>query len=259
MKQKLSIVKIGGNIIEKESELQELLRLFSEMDEFKILIHGGGKKASEVLNKMGMAPKMVGGRRITDSDTLDVVTMVYGGLVNKNMVAQLQAMGTNAIGMSGADANSIRAHKRPLKEIDYGFAGDVENINSHTLNKLLQIGLTPVFCALTHDGNGQLLNTNADTIASELAIGLSADFEVTLNYCFELKGVLKNRKDKNSVIRAINSELYKELIDNGVIADGMLPKLHNCFHALSKGVKEVRIGNLGLFDKTEDYYTRLVL
>ena len=255
----LSIFKIGGNIIEDAAELQKFLRAFSHVDGAKILVHGGGKKASEVLTIMGITPKMVQGRRITDAATLDVVTMVYGGLVNKNIVAKLQDLGCNALGMSGADANSIQAKKRPIKEVDYGFAGDVEGINTSKLTEILNIELTPVFCALTHDQNGQLLNTNADTIASALAVGLSATFETTLNYCFELNGVLKDIKDKNSVIRKIDSQFYKKLVADGVIADGMLPKLHNCFHALEKGVTEVRIGNLGLFEKQEKNYTRLVL
>jgi len=259
MKQHLSIFKIGGNIIEDERELKRFLTLFSEVKGYKILVHGGGKKATELLPKLGIEPKMVNGRRITDSKTLDVVTMVYGGLVNKTIVAHLQALRINALGMSGADANTIQAHKRPVKEIDYGYAGDVEGINDHILEGLLQLDLTPVFCALTHNQKGQLLNTNADTIASELAIGLSLHFKTTLNYCFELNGVLKDIKDKDSVIPHINSESYQDLLRKGVIADGMLPKLHNCFNALKRGVSEVRIGNLGLFEKENTNYTRLIL
>ncbi len=259
MKNKLNIFKIGGNIIENETELKKLLFLFSKVVGYKILVHGGGKKATELLPKLGIEPKMVDGRRITDTETLDVVTMVYGGLVNKKIVAKLQALGVNAIGMSGADANSIKAHKRPVKGIDYGFAGDVDGVNDHAISNLLNLELTPVFCALTHDQKGQLLNTNADTIAAALAVGLSNHFETTLNYCFELNGVLENIEDKDSVIRNINSATYQELIKKGIIANGMLPKLHNCFQALEQGVNEVCIGNLGLFDKENENYTRLVL
>lgn len=257
--EKLSLYKIGGNIIENEEELQKFLKLFSTLDGHKILVHGGGKKANELMPKLGIQPKMINGRRITDAATLEVVTMVYGGLVNKNIVAKLQALGNNAIGMSGADANSIRAHKRPVTEVDYGFVGDVDSINAVLISQLLNFGVTPVFCALTHDQKGQLLNTNADTIASELAIGLSAHFYTTLNFCFELNGVLKNIEDKNSVIQNINTTNYQKLISDGSIADGMLPKLHNCFHALEHGVNEVRIGNLGLFKHENKNYTTIVL
>ena len=259
MSKSLSIIKIGGNIIENESELSKFLTLFSKIEDYKILVHGGGKKANQVLEKMGIAPKMVNGRRITDLESLDVAIMVYGGLTNKKIVAQLQALNCNAIGMSGADANAIQAHKRPVKEIDYGFAGDVDGVSNHTLNSILELGLTPVFCALTHDQKGQLLNTNADTIASELAIGLSTIFETTLYYCFELNGVLRDFEDKNSIIKNIESNTYKSLASEGIISDGMLPKMQNCFHALKNGVKEVRIGNLGLFEKENTNYTTLVL
>jgi len=259
MVSKLNIFKIGGAIIEEKDALQQFLRLFSQVDGKKILVHGGGKKATELLHRLGIQPKMIHGRRITDVETLEVVTMVYGGLVNKNIVAKLQALGTNAIGMSGADANVIEAHKRPIKEIDYGFAGDVHTINGVSIAALLNLGLTPIFCALTHDTKGQLLNTNADTIASTVATGLSNQFDITLNYCFELNGVLENIADKNSVIPKIDSITYQKLIEHGKIADGMLPKLHNCFEALEHGVKEVRIGNLGLFEKSTSNYTQLVL
>ncbi len=259
MKKKLFIFKIGSNIIENDVQLRQFLKLFSAVAGPKILVHGGGKKASELLHQLGIEPKMVHGRRITDIKTLDVVTMVYGGLVNKTIVAQLQGLNTDAIGMSGADANSISAHKRQVKDIDYGFAGDVNGINAQRLTEILNIGLTPVFCALTHDQKGQLLNTNADTIASALAVGLSSLFKTTLNYCFELDGVLKDIHDKASVIQKIDSKSYEKLLKEGSIAEGMLPKLHNCFEALKNGVSEVRIGNLGLFEQENTNYTRLVL
>ncbi len=259
MKQSLSIFKIGGNVIENAQELSRYLLEFTKVEGPKILVHGGGRRASQILPKLGIEPKMVNGRRITDAATLDVVVMVYGGLVNKRIVAQLQALGTNAIGMSGADANSIQAHKRPIKEVDYGFAGDIDAVDATMLTNILNLGLTPVFCALTHDCNGQLLNTNADTIASTLAVGMSTNFKTTLNYCFEFDGVLKDVSDKNSVIKKIDAKSYQCLITEGIIADGMLPKLHNCFQALEHGVKEVRIGNLGLFDDSTTNYTSLIL
>ncbi len=258
MNNSLSIVKIGGNLIEEEATLYTFLRSFSELSGPKILVHGGGKKASEVLAKLGIAPQMVDGRRITDQDTLEVVTMVYGGLINKSLVARLQALNCNALGMSGADANAIQAQKRQINEVDYGFAGDIAAINTEKLHQILHIGLTPVFCALTHNREGQLLNTNADTIASELAVSLSGHFHTMLYYCFELSGVLYDINDPNSVITKIDRTSYQELADNGTIAQGMLPKLHNGFRALENGVHEVRIGNLGLFQKENNNYTTLV-
>lgn len=259
MGEKLSIVKIGGNVIEDEGQLSHTLALFSKIKGNKILVHGGGKKATEIGNKLGIESKMINGRRITDSQSLDVAIMVYAGLVNKKIVAQLQAKGTNAIGMSGADGNAIQAHKRPVKEIDFGWVGDVDEVNSDGIFKLLQAGFTPIFCALTHDEKGQLFNTNADTIASELAIGLSGLFETTLFYCFEKKGVLRSIKDEDSVIQYINSETYKTLLKDGIITDGMLPKMHNCFHALQNKVKKVCIGNHTMLDASKSNFTTLTL
>nr|WP_298924388.1 acetylglutamate kinase [uncultured Allomuricauda sp.] len=259
MKQKLSVVKIGGNIIEDVQGLSHLLELFSQMDGHKILVHGGGKKATEIGNKLGVEAKMTNGRRITDSQSLDVAIMVYGGLVNKKIVAQLQALHCNTIGMSGADGNSIIAHKRPVKEIDFGLVGDVDSINSNNIASLLKAEFTPVFCALSHDGKGQLFNTNADTIAAELASGMSNEFETTLYYCFEKKGVLQNIDDENSVIQHIDSKKYKELIAKGTIADGMLPKMHNCFQALQNNVKQVCIGDSEMLQGTTTNFTTLTL
>ena len=259
MKQNLSIVKIGGNVIENKAELSKFLELFANLDGLKILVHGGGKKASEVLRKMGIEPKMVGGRRITDAESLEVITMVYGGLTNKNIVARLQANNCNAIGLSGADGNTIQANKRPVNDIDYGFAGDVDSVNSYTVSKLLTAGLVPVFCALTHDGNGQLLNTNADTIASEVAVGMSQDYDVTLYYCFEKKGVLMDVSDDNSVVEHIDSKSYKKLLQDGIIADGMLPKLENCFHALKKNVSKVCIGHVSMLTSENELFTTITL
>ncbi len=259
MKPTLSIVKIGGNIIENKRELSKFASLFSNMEGFKILVHGGGKLATEIARKMGIESKMIGGRRITDEQGLEVITMVYAGLTNKNIVAELQAKGSNAIGMSGADGNAIQAHKRPVKDIDYGFAGDVDCVNEGLLSHLLTLGLTPVFCAMTHDGKGQLLNTNADTIASELAIGLSNLYETTLYYCFEKNGVLKDVFDDSSAIKHIDTETYKDLLKQGIIADGMLPKMTNCFHALNNGVSKVCIGNISMLAQNEILYTTITL
>ncbi len=239
---KLKIVKIGGNVIENDVALASFLKDFSAINNAKILVHGGGKLASKLALKLGLQPVMIDGRRVTDKSNLDVAVMVYGGLVNKNIVAALQANNTNAIGLSGADANLIQSVKRPVKEIDYGFVGDIVKVNSNTLKLFIENNMTPVFCALTHDRGKQLLNTNADTIAAEIAISMSAYFEVELNYIFELKGVLKNIADKDSVIPHLNKTTYKKLVENNTISSGMLPKLKNSFDALQKGVFKVKIG-----------------
>lgn len=257
--QTLKVVKIGGNIINNEEVLFSFLRDFSELEGPKILVHGGGRKATEVSTSMGFVPKMINGRRVTDEATVEVVTMVYAGLLNKKITAQLQKNSCNAIGLSGADANCILAHKRIVKDIDYGFAGDIDEVNSEIIDVLLQNNVTPVFCAITHDNNGQLLNTNADTIASEVSIGMSELYTTELNYVFELKGVLEDINNKDSVITEINSEMYKQLVAKGVIADGMLPKLHNCFEALEKGVNKVKIGDALLVKKSTKLYTTLSL
>lgn len=259
MKEKLSIVKIGGNVIENKAELSKFLTLFSSIEGFKILVHGGGKFATEIAKKMGIESKMIGGRRITDEQGLEVITMVYAGLTNKNIVAELQAKDCNAIGMSGADGNAIQAHKRLVKDIDYGFAGDVDSVNEGLLSHFLALNLTPVFCAMTHDGKGQLLNTNADTIASELAIGLGDLYETTLFYCFEKKGVLKDVSDESSVIKHIDSTTYKDLLEQKIIVDGMLPKMMNCFHALNNGVSKVCVGDISMFDQNAASYTTIAL
>ncbi|NHF60676.1 acetylglutamate kinase [Flavobacteriaceae bacterium TP-CH-4] len=256
---KLSIIKIGGNVIEGREALKQFLVSFAQMEGNKILVHGGGKLATRLATKLGIESKMVGGRRITDAQTLEVITMVYAGLTNKNIVAELQAHDCNAIGLSGADGNTIQAHKRPVKDIDYGFAGDVDGINTATISRLLSAGLTPVFCAMTHDGKGQLLNTNADTIASELAIGLSKSYKITLYYCFEKKGVLLDISNEDSVIEHIDSKKYQELATEGIIADGMLPKLENCFHALHHDVHQVCIGDTSMILPGADLFTTITL
>ncbi|MGA1225869.1 MAG: acetylglutamate kinase [Tamlana sp.] len=258
-KEKLSIIKIGGNIIEDDNALNDFLKLFSNLEGNKILVHGGGKRATSIASKLGIESKMINGRRITDAETLEVITMVYGGLVNKNIVAKLQALQIDAIGLTGADANSILSDKRPVKDIDFGFVGDVKEVDNKSINRLLQSQFTPVFCAITHDGKGQLLNTNADTITSQLAIGMSEIYETSIYYCFELNGVLKDINDKNSVVKHIDSKLYKELLDEGIIADGMLPKLENCFEALNNGVKTINMGNTSMLTQENDNFTRITL
>ena len=258
-KQLLKIVKIGGNVINDEIALSSFLRDFATIKGPKILVHGGGKKASEVSSAMGLEPQMINGRRVTDAATVEVVTMVYAGLLNKKIVAQLQQFNCNALGLSGADANCILAHKRIVKDIDYGFAGDVDAVNSEIIDILLQNNVTPVFCAITHDKNGQLLNTNADTIASEVAIGMSKLYDTELNFVFELKGVLQSIDDKNSVITQINLNKYEQLVEQGVISEGMIPKLHNCFNALEKGVGIVKIGDDTLVQNETKFYTTLSL
>lgn len=257
--EKLSIIKIGGNIIEDETSLHDFLKLFSNLEGKKILVHGGGKRATAMASKLGIESKMVHGRRITDAETLEVITMVYAGLVNKNIVAKLQALNTNAIGLTGADINSIKSDKRPVEEVDFGFVGDVKEVASNSINKLLQADFTPVFCAITHDGKGQLLNTNADTISSQVAIGMSKLYETSIYYCFELNGVLQDFSDKNSVIKNINSKKYQELLNGGIIANGMLPKLENCFDAIKNGVHQVKMGNTSMLTKENDNYTTIAL
>ncbi len=258
-KPQLHIVKIGGNIIDNEMALASFLKDFSALEGLKLLVHGGGKKANRISEAMGLKQKMIAGRRVTDEATLEVVTMVYAGLLNKKITAQLQKFGCNALGLSGADGNCILAHKRIVADVDYGFAGDVDAINSEFIKVLLQNKVTPVFCAITHDKNGQLLNTNADTIASEIAIAMSEFYVVELNYVFELKGVLENIKDENSVIPHINLEKYEQLIESGIISEGMVPKLHNCFNALKKGVQKVNIGNASLIKNTNKLFTSLTI
>ena len=258
-KEKLSIVKIGGNIIEDDTSLNAFLKLFSTVEGKKILVHGGGKSATAMASKLGIESKMVNGRRITDKETLEVITMVYGGLVNKNMVAKLQALQIDAIGLTGADINSIKSNKRKVTNIDYGFVGDVKEVASNSIDRLIKGNFTPVFCAITHDGNGQLLNTNADTIASKVAIGMSKKYDTTIYYCFELNGVLRNINDQNSVVKYLNINTYNKLLKDGNIADGMLPKLENCFDALKNGVSKVNMGNTNMFTKENDNFTSITI
>lgn len=252
----LKIIKIGGNIIDNEAALSSFLDVFAAIESPKILIHGGGKLATQLANQLGLEVQMIDGRRITDKATLDLITMVYAGKINKNIVAQLQSKNCNAIGFSGADGNTIISRKRPTKPIDFGFVGDVKKVNTKTLQVLLEHKVTPVFCALTHDKKGQLLNTNADTIASELAIGFAEIYQTELYYCFEKNGVLMDRNDENSVINQITTKSYQDLVDDKIIVDGMLPKLNNCIHAIEKNVTKVCIGKPEmLFDATANFTT----
>lgn len=238
----LKIIKIGGNIIDDDTSLDNFLKDFSKIKGSKILVHGGGKLATQLANKMDVEVKMIGGRRITDRPTLDIITMVYAGKINKNIVAILQASQCNAIGFSGADGNSIIAEKRQVKTIDFGLVGDVIKVNVQTLKLLLNNNVIPVFCAITHDEKGQLLNTNADTIAAELAIAFAKEYQTELYYCFEKNGVLKDINDSTSVIENINTKMYETLLEKNIIATGMLPKLNNCFHAIYNNVHKVHIG-----------------
>ena len=242
MKQKLTIVKVGGAVVEDETQLTQLLKDFSAISGRKVLIHGGGRRATQVAASLGIESKMVGGRRITDADMLSVVTMVYGGLVNKNLVARLQANGVNALGLTGADIDVIRSHKRPLKDgIDFGFVGDVDRADGQMLSRLIEAGITPVMAPLTHDGQGNILNTNADTIASETAKALAPFYDVTLIYSFEKKGVLSNPDDDNSVIPTITRADFERYKADGTISGGMLPKIENALSAIEKGVNRVII------------------
>lgn len=258
-KKPLSIIKIGGNIIDNPTELSQFLSDFSKIEGNKILVHGGGKSATKMAESIGLAPQMIDGRRITDAAMLDVVVMIYAGQINKNIVAQLQANNTNAMGFSGADGNLIHSDKRNHPTINYGFVGDVKKVNTQLLETLLSTDIVPVFCAITHDGKGQLLNTNADTIASELAIALSEFFDVTLNYCFEKPGVLYDAEDDSSVIENINQELYSKLKAEKAIHSGMIPKLDNCFNSLSKGVQKIKIGHHRILQDKTALYTTITL
>lgn len=239
--EKLTVIKVGGKIVEEEGSLKSLLADFSAIEGKKVLVHGGGRSATAIAAQLGIESKMVNGRRITDAETLKVVTMVYAGLVNKTIVSRLQALGVNALGLTGADLNYMRSDKRPVKEVDYGFVGDVKEVNSELLADLISKGVVPVLAPLTHDKQGNMLNTNADTIAGEAAKALSKHFDVTLMYCFEKKGVLMDENDDDSVIPEITRPLFDEYVENGIIQGGMIPKLENSFEAISAGVTKVVI------------------
>ena len=256
---KITVVKVGGGIVEDEKSLSELLDKFAHIEGLKLLVHGGGRSATKVAEQLGIQQTMIGGRRITDGETLKVVTMVYAGLVNKNIVAQLQARGINALGLTGADMNVIVSHRRPIKQVkmedgtvqpvDYGFVGDVDKVNADLLADLIAKGVVPVVSPIGHDGKGNLLNTNADTIASQVAIALAQHFEVTLMFCFEKRGVLRDPEDDNSVIPQITASDFPRLEEEGIVSGGMLPKLENSFAAISAGVKEVVITQADQIDQ----------
>lgn len=251
MKEKLTVVKVGGKIVEEESSLKQLLHDFAKIEGHKVLVHGGGRSATKIAAELGIESQMVNGRRITDAAMLDVVTMVYGGLVNKKIVAGLQAQGMNALGLTGADMNVIRSHKRPVKEIDYGFVGDVDQVNGNILGKLIDEGMVPVMAPLTHDGKGNMLNTNADTIAGETAKALANQYDVTLMFCFEKKGVLSDPENDESVISHITEEDFQCYTQDGTIQGGMIPKLENAFSAIHAGVSKVIITQATAIDGTQ--------
>lgn len=243
MKKKLTIVKVGGAVVEDDSRLNTLLDAFCSIPGFKLLVTGGGRTATSVASELGIESHMLNGRRITDEAMLRVVTMVYAGLVNKNVVAELQAKGENAVGLCGADLDIIRCVKRPAAVIDYGYVGDVKSVNVNELKMLIDAGVVPVLCPITHDGAGQLLNTNADTIASALASALATEYDVTLVFCFEKKGVLADPDDENSVIREMRKADYERYKEEEVVSGGMIPKLDNAFAAIDAGVNMVVITN----------------
>ncbi len=258
MKNKISIIKIGGNIIDDEHTLSAFLSDFAQIKHTKILVHGGGKIATQLNKKLGITTIMNEGRRITSTENLDTVTMVYAGLINKKIVSKLQGYNCNAMGLSGSDANCILATKRPTTPIDFGWVGNIESINSSAINIFTSNGMTPVFCAISHDGNGQLLNTNADTVAAEIAIAMSEFYDTELIYCFEKKGVLQDINDENSIIQNIDSEMYAELKEKKSIHEGMLPKMENCFHALNNEVNKVIIGSPKVINNDETCTTLIL-
>lgn len=242
MMEKITVIKVGGAVVEDEAQLTQLLQDFSAIEGRKVLVHGGGRRATKVAAQLGIETQMVNGRRITDSSMLEVVTMVYGGLVNKNVVARLQAQGIDALGLTGADIDVIRSHKRPLKNgVDYGFVGDVDRADGDKLHTLIEAGIVPVMAPLTHDGMGNILNTNADTIAGETAKALAKHYDVTLVFCFEKKGVLSNPDDDESVIPTITRADFDRYVADGTISGGMIPKIENAFNAIDAGVGRVVI------------------
>lgn len=239
--EKLTIIKVGGKIVEEQASLEALMADFAKIEGKKILVHGGGRSATKLAAQMGIETKMVDGRRITDDNMLQIVTMVYGGLVNKKIVAHLQSLGINAIGMTGADMNIVLSDKRPVKTVDYGWVGDVKAVDGKALASLLDAGVCPVVAPLTHDGKGHILNTNADTMAGEVAKEMAKTFDVTLMYCFEKAGVLADENDDNSVIPQINASKFESLKSDGAITGGMIPKLENSLACVAAGVSKVVI------------------
>ncbi len=254
----LKVVKIGGKLIDDEQRLKRFLSSFSALKGHKILVHGGGSLATEMSRSLGIEPRMADGRRITSDEDIRVVTMVYAGWINKTIVAGLQARGCRALGLSGADGGVIRAGKRAVKKVDFGWVGDVEEVDTGFVQLLLNQEITPVFCAITHNGRGQLLNTNADTVAAEIAVAMSRHFSTQLLYCFEKKGVLRHVEDERSVIRELDYPSYRSGVAEGAIHKGMLPKLHTGFDALERGVSEVFVGDESLLNNDRKLFTRLM-
>ena len=252
MKNKLTIIKVGGGILNERKLFEIFLENYSKIKGLKLLIHGGGVIASNYMIRLGIPVKMNNGRRITDSNTLDIAVMTYAGLINKNIVSILQKFNCNAIGLCGADANLITSKIREIKEIDYGLVGDIISINDNFINQLLKLKISPIICSLTHNGYGQLLNTNADSIASEISIKLSKNYDVTLKYCFDKPGVLIDKNDNLSFKKTISKTDYKQLVNNKIISDGMVPKIENCFYALENGVNNVFIGDHDIIKTTDD-------
>ncbi|MGK7393811.1 MAG: acetylglutamate kinase [Candidatus Cyclobacteriaceae bacterium M3_2C_046] len=250
--EKLKIIKIGGKVIDNPELLKSFLQDFAGISGKKILVHGGGKIASTFSAKMGIEPNMVNGRRVTDAETLEIVLMVYGGLINKKMVADLQSLDCNALGLTGADLNILKAYKRPPEPVDYGFVGEIEQVNHTMLKMLLENGVVPVLAPLSHDKKGQMFNTNADTIAAGAAVGLSCEYDVDLYYCFEKQGVLGDPADDDSVIEKIAFREFADLQKSGVISEGMIPKLENSFECIQKGVKQVIICHFGAIRNLEN-------
>ena len=252
MKNKLTIIKVGGGILNERKLFEIFLENYSKNKGLKLLIHGGGVIASSYMIRLGIPVKMNKGRRITDSNTLDIAVMTYAGLINKNIVSILQKFNCNAIGLCGADANLIISKIREIKEIDYGLVGDIISVNDNFINQLLKLKISPIICSLTHNGYGQLLNTNADSIASEISIKLSKNYDVTLKYCFDKPGVLIDKNDNLSFKKTISKTDYKQLVNDKIISDGMVPKIENCFYALENGVNNVFIGDHDIIKTTDD-------
>ena len=252
MKNKLTIIKVGGGILNERKLFEIFLENYSKIKGLKLLIHGGGVIASSYMIRLGIPVKMNKGRRITDSNTLDIAVMTYAGLINKNIVSILQKFNCNAIGLCGADANLITSKIREIKEIDYGLVGDIISVNDNFINQLLKLKICPIICSLTHNGYGQLLNTNADSIASEISIKLSKNYDVTLKYCFDKPGVLIDKNDNLSFKKTISKTDYKQLVNDKIISDGMVPKIENCFYALENGVNNVFIGDHDIIKTTDD-------
>ena len=258
MKNKLTIIKVGGGILNERKLFEIFLENYSKIKGLKLLIHGGGVIASNYMIRLGIPVKMNNGRRITDSNTLDIAVMTYAGLINKNIVSILQKFNSNAIGLCGADANLITSKIREIKEINYGLVGDIISINDDFINQLLKLKISPIICSLTHNGSGQLLNTNADSIASEISIKLSKYYDVTLKYCFDKPGVLIDKNDNLSFKKTISKTDYKQLVNNKIISDGMVPKIENCFYALENGVNNIFIGDHDIIKTTKDC-TKIIL